>query len=84
MCLRNQRFRGYQQQDSHELLRYLLDNMKTEEIKVSTHKLTFWSQFDLISLEKILQFPPEINAKSICYSVEIRFLPQKRIYVLFD
>ena len=23
-----------QQQDSHELLRYLLDNMKTEEIKV--------------------------------------------------
>ena len=28
------RFKGMQQQDSHELLRYLLDNMKTEEIKV--------------------------------------------------
>ena len=24
-----------QQQDSHELLRYLMDNMKTEEIKVN-------------------------------------------------
>ncbi|NXS12160.1 UBP16 hydrolase, partial [Neodrepanis coruscans] len=25
------RFKGYQQQDSHELLRYLLDGMRTEE-----------------------------------------------------
>ena len=29
------RFKGFQQQDSHELLRYLLDGMKAEEIKAS-------------------------------------------------
>lgn len=33
ICKKAQRFRGFQQQDSHELLRYLLDNMRTEEIK---------------------------------------------------
>ena len=35
-CLfcRAPRFKGYQQQDSHELLRYLMDGMKAEEIKV--------------------------------------------------
>ena len=42
---RAQRFRGYQQQDSHELLRYLMDNMKMEEVKVSNSyiigRLTF-------------------------------------------
>ena len=29
------RFKGFQQQDSHELLRHLLDGMKAEEIRVS-------------------------------------------------
>lgn len=29
------RFKGYQQQDSQELLRYLLDGMRAEEIQVS-------------------------------------------------
>ncbi|XP_062608823.1 ubiquitin carboxyl-terminal hydrolase 16-like [Saccostrea cucullata] len=33
ICKKAQRFRGFQQQDSHELLRYLLDNMRMEEIK---------------------------------------------------
>ncbi|XP_052241932.1 ubiquitin carboxyl-terminal hydrolase 45-like isoform X2 [Dreissena polymorpha] len=33
ICKKASRFRGMQQQDSQELLRYLLDNMKTEEIK---------------------------------------------------
>lgn len=28
------RFKGFQQQDSQELLRYLLDGMRTEEIQV--------------------------------------------------
>lgn len=31
------RFKGYQQQDSHELLRYLLDGMRAEEIQVSAN-----------------------------------------------
>lgn len=30
------RFKGYQQQDSQELLRYLLDGMRAEEHQVST------------------------------------------------
>lgn len=36
LCCRAARFKGYQQQDSHELLRYLLDSMKNEQIKVTT------------------------------------------------
>ena len=32
---RTPRFKGFQQQDSHELLRHLLDGMKAEEVKVS-------------------------------------------------
>lgn len=30
------RFKGFQQQDSQELLRYLLDGMRAEELKVRT------------------------------------------------
>ncbi|XP_027742893.1 ubiquitin carboxyl-terminal hydrolase 16 isoform X3 [Empidonax traillii] len=33
VCKKAIRFKGYQQQDSHELLRYLLDGMRTEEIQ---------------------------------------------------
>ncbi|XP_066428143.1 ubiquitin carboxyl-terminal hydrolase 16 isoform X1 [Molothrus aeneus] len=33
VCKRAIRFKGYQQQDSHELLRYLLDGMRAEEIQ---------------------------------------------------
>ncbi|MBN3284170.1 UBP16 hydrolase, partial [Polyodon spathula] len=33
VCKKAARFRGFQQQDSHELLRYLLDGMRSEEIK---------------------------------------------------
>ncbi|XP_073440691.1 ubiquitin carboxyl-terminal hydrolase 16 isoform X2 [Dendrobates tinctorius] len=33
VCKKAVRFRGYQQQDSHELLRYLLDGMRGEEIQ---------------------------------------------------
>lgn len=33
--LRAPRFKGYQQQDSQELLHYLMDSIRVEEIKVS-------------------------------------------------
>ncbi|XP_067896608.1 ubiquitin carboxyl-terminal hydrolase 16 isoform X2 [Heterodontus francisci] len=33
VCKKSIRFKGFQQQDSQELLRYLLDGMRTEEIK---------------------------------------------------
>ncbi|XP_070568961.1 ubiquitin carboxyl-terminal hydrolase 16-like [Ptychodera flava] len=33
VCQKAPRFKGYQQQDSHELLRYLLDGMRSEELK---------------------------------------------------
>ncbi|XP_077976954.1 ubiquitin carboxyl-terminal hydrolase 16-like [Glandiceps talaboti] len=33
VCQKAPRFKGYQQQDSHELLRYLLDGMRSEENK---------------------------------------------------
>ncbi|KAM6446526.1 ubiquitin carboxyl-terminal hydrolase 16 isoform 1-T2 [Liasis olivaceus] len=33
VCKKATRFKGYQQQDSQELLRYLLDGMRTEEIQ---------------------------------------------------
>ena len=35
VIFRAPRFKGFQQQDSHELLRHLMDGMKAEEIKVS-------------------------------------------------
>uniref|UniRef100_A0A8C9FGQ1 ubiquitinyl hydrolase 1 n=1 Tax=Pavo cristatus TaxID=9049 RepID=A0A8C9FGQ1_PAVCR len=35
VCKKAIRFKGYQQQDSQELLRYLLDGMRAEEIQVS-------------------------------------------------
>lgn len=34
LACRAARFKGFQQQDSQELLRYLLDGMRAEEIKV--------------------------------------------------
>ena len=36
--LRAPRFKGFRQQDSQELLRYLLDSVRTEEIKVCVYE----------------------------------------------
>lgn len=51
VCNKASRFKGYQQQDSHELLRYLLDGMKAEEIKRMQQGLT--SVFDVKKSSKI-------------------------------
>lgn len=37
------RFKGYQQQDSQELLRYLLDGMRAEEIQVSGNSIAAYT-----------------------------------------
>ena len=48
------RFKGFQQQDSHELLRYLLECLKQEEIKVcaasNRDKITFLSAVSRLSV----------------------------------
>ncbi|MGH0174608.1 UNVERIFIED_CONTAM: hypothetical protein FKN15_069631, partial [Acipenser sinensis] len=41
LCHKAPRFKGYQQQDSQELLHYLLDAMRVEETKISTVKEAF-------------------------------------------
>uniref|UniRef100_A0A8C5DZU1 ubiquitinyl hydrolase 1 n=1 Tax=Gouania willdenowi TaxID=441366 RepID=A0A8C5DZU1_GOUWI len=38
LCQKAPRFKGYQQQDSQELLHYLLDSIRMEETKVSAHR----------------------------------------------
>lgn len=49
------RFKGYQQQDSQELLRYLLDGMRAEEIQVS---VSF-----IVAYNFLLQIKSFISAK---------------------
>ncbi|XP_047415359.1 ubiquitin carboxyl-terminal hydrolase 45 isoform X5 [Sciurus carolinensis] len=41
LCQKAPRFKGFQQQDSQELLHYLLDAVRTEETKISTVKDPF-------------------------------------------
>ena len=50
------RFNGYQQQDSQELLRYLLDSLRAEEIFVCAQVREFMSTISallLLSLQRI-------------------------------
>ncbi|XP_060077798.1 ubiquitin carboxyl-terminal hydrolase 16-like [Ylistrum balloti] len=54
VCKKAQRFRGYQQQDSHELLRYLLDSMKMEEVKRRQ-----------AAILKFFKLPENVNPKKV-------------------
>ena len=45
VCRRSPQFRGFQQQDSHELLRHLMESLRTEEVK--RQKSVILKQFGL-------------------------------------
>ena len=62
------RFKGYQQQDSHELLRHLLDGMKAEEIKRSQQALL-----------KAFHLPENINPKKVDEDTKAKLKGRKHI-----
>ena len=45
ICNRSSQFRGFQQQDAHELLRHLLEGVRSEEVK--RQKTAVLKSFDL-------------------------------------
>ncbi|XP_071955340.1 ubiquitin carboxyl-terminal hydrolase 16-like [Antedon mediterranea] len=61
VCDKASRFKGYQQQDSHELLRYLLDGMKNEEFK--RMKEGILSSFNMKKNVKPENVDPEVKGK---------------------
>ncbi|XP_076466715.1 ubiquitin carboxyl-terminal hydrolase 45-like [Babylonia areolata] len=54
VCKKAPRFKGFQQQDSHELLRYLLDVVRSEEIKRSQSGIL-----------KYFKLPESVNPKKV-------------------
>lgn len=51
------RFKGYQQQDSQELLHYLLDSIRVEETKVSSYQSTYLCIY--------------LHQSSVCQSIDV-------------
>ncbi|VDI10562.1 ubiquitin carboxyl-terminal hydrolase 16/45 [Mytilus galloprovincialis] len=68
ICKKAQRFRGFQQQDSHELLRYLLDSMKMEEIKRSQ-----------AAILKHYRLPENINPKKVPEDIKVKIKEYGRL-----
>ncbi|CAC5376201.1 USP16_45 [Mytilus coruscus] len=68
ICKKAQRFRGFQQQDSHELLRYLLDSMKMEEIKRSQ-----------AAILKHYKLPENINPKKVPEEIKVKIKEYGRL-----
>lgn len=70
VCKKAPRFKGMQQQDSHELLRYLLDNMKTEEIKRGqTGILKYFKISDNVNTKKVDE---EVKGKVKAYGRQVK------------
>uniref|UniRef100_A0A3Q2DYB0 USP domain-containing protein n=1 Tax=Cyprinodon variegatus TaxID=28743 RepID=A0A3Q2DYB0_CYPVA len=61
VCKKAARFKGFQQQDSQELLRYLLDGMRAEELKMAGNK-SLKTDERLMFLTLFLQKVPSLFA----------------------
>ncbi|GFR98315.1 ubiquitin carboxyl-terminal hydrolase 16-like, partial [Elysia marginata] len=61
VCKKAPRFKGFQQQDSHELLRYLVDSIRTEEIKRGQ-----------ASILKFFKLPETINPKKVDEETKVK------------
>ena len=70
VCKKTPRFKGYQQQDSHELLRCLLDGMKTEEVKRA--QAAILDEFKIAeSAKSKAKLDPEVVAKVKAYGHQV-------------
>lgn len=76
VCKKAARFRGFQQQDSQELLRYLLDGMRAEEIKRTSSGL-------MVSLKESKKESNEEQLKTLVKEYEKNTLPKNIVDQVF-